>query len=52
MSHKHSVKVDGENVNGDHQLLFQRLVMAAGDDVAVAENFTCERRTIKSISSF
>ena len=45
MSHKQSVKVDGENVNVDPQLLFQRLVMAAGDDLDVAENFKYELST-------
>ena len=38
MSHKYSVKVDGENVNLDPQLLFQCSVIAAGDDLDVAEN--------------
>ena len=38
MSNKQSVKVDSENVNLDPQL-FQCLVMAAGDDLDVAENF-------------
>ena len=45
MSHKQSVKVDGENVNVDPQLLLQRLVMAAGDDLDVAENFKYELST-------
>ena len=45
MSHKQSVKVDGENVNVDPQLLFQRLVIAAGDDLDVAENFKYELST-------
>ena len=39
MSHKQSVKVDGENVNLDPQLFFQCLVMAAGDDLDAAENY-------------
>ena len=46
MSHKQSVKVDGENVNLDPHLLFQCLiVMAAGDDLDVAENFKYELST-------
>ena len=45
MSHKQSLKVDGENVSVDSQLLFQRLVMAAGNDVDVAENFKYELST-------
>ena len=39
MPNKQSVKVDSENVNLDPQLLFQCLVMAAGDDLDIAENF-------------
>ena len=34
MAHKVSLKIDGESINVDPQLLFQRLVMAAGEDTA------------------
>ena len=45
MSHKQSVKVDVENVNVVPQLLFQLLVMAASDDLDVAQNFKHELST-------
>ena len=53
MSHKHSVTVNKENINVDPHLLFQRLVMASGFDLDVAENFKYElstySRTISSV---
>ena len=40
MAHKVSLKIDGESINVDPLLLFQRLVMAAGEDTETLLKFS------------